>query len=265
MITYPYENSEKPPISPEILVRELILKLALKGHERVLHIGSGDGKVTKAIAACLPRGSVLGIDSSSELIGDDGYPLNRYNNISFAVRDYSNLTFKDEFDIIFSHDLTNGAANNIQFFEGISVALRSGGRVLLQMEGTGSSEEVISRVHALLSIKPWNEYFFGFEIPSLPNSEETMSVCEAAGLYTLRLDLLSKTILFSDDASFEAWIRNIWSQVIMKVPRDQRDGFVSAILREYQLLYSSASDGSIMFQVSRLEIEARKVSGPDTS
>ena len=45
---------------------ELIGKLGLRGHEEVLDIGSGDGKVTVTLAGRVPRGSVLGIDSSPE-------------------------------------------------------------------------------------------------------------------------------------------------------------------------------------------------------
>jgi len=48
--------------------RELILKLALKGNERVLDIGCGDGSTTAEVANQLPSGSILGIDNSEEMI-----------------------------------------------------------------------------------------------------------------------------------------------------------------------------------------------------
>ena len=48
--------------------RELITKLDLKGDERILDIGCGDGKITASIASTAPNGSVLGIDSSHEMI-----------------------------------------------------------------------------------------------------------------------------------------------------------------------------------------------------
>jgi trans-aconitate methyltransferase len=48
--------------------QELIAKLALCRNEHILDIGCGDGKVTAAIAGSAPRGAVVGVDSSSEMI-----------------------------------------------------------------------------------------------------------------------------------------------------------------------------------------------------
>jgi len=48
--------------------RELFARLKLKGDESLLDIGSGDGKVTAGIAAALPRGRVVGLDGSHEMV-----------------------------------------------------------------------------------------------------------------------------------------------------------------------------------------------------
>jgi trans-aconitate methyltransferase len=46
----------------------LVKRLSLLGYERILDIGCGDGKVTAELAARVPRGSVLGIGTSAEMI-----------------------------------------------------------------------------------------------------------------------------------------------------------------------------------------------------
>jgi trans-aconitate 2-methyltransferase len=46
----------------QLWAQELIGKIRLSESERVLDIGCGDGKVTAAIAASVPKGSVTGID-----------------------------------------------------------------------------------------------------------------------------------------------------------------------------------------------------------
>ena len=55
---------EKSSSVQQMWARELIAKLDLKGDERVLDIGCGDGKITAEIAAKLKNGTVVGIDSS---------------------------------------------------------------------------------------------------------------------------------------------------------------------------------------------------------
>src|SRR5262249_8664506 len=42
--------------------------LVLRGDERILDVGCGDGKITADIATRVPRGSVLGVDPSREMI-----------------------------------------------------------------------------------------------------------------------------------------------------------------------------------------------------
>ena len=45
-----------------------IQKMELRGHEKILDIGCGDGRVTAIIAKSLPNGYVLGIDASESML-----------------------------------------------------------------------------------------------------------------------------------------------------------------------------------------------------
>lgn len=46
----------------------LIAELALKGHEHILDLGCGDGRLTAQLAEQVPQGHVLGIDASQNMI-----------------------------------------------------------------------------------------------------------------------------------------------------------------------------------------------------
>ena len=84
---------------------ELLSKLDLKGSERVLDIGCGDGEITAAIARRVPRGSAVGIDSSRDMVdlAATRYPPNRFPNISFVLKDAREIDFDQEFDAVFSN------------------------------------------------------------------------------------------------------------------------------------------------------------------
>jgi trans-aconitate 2-methyltransferase len=66
--------------------RELIAQLQLRGDEHVLDVGCGDGKVSAEIAQAVPRGSVVGVDASPQMI--------EFAQKTFSPCEISNLKFK---------------------------------------------------------------------------------------------------------------------------------------------------------------------------
>jgi trans-aconitate methyltransferase len=124
---------------------ELILKLDLTGNERVLDIGCGDGKVTAEIAKRLPDGSVLGIDSSEEMIhfARKNFPSEKFANLAFEVMDARNLSFNGEFDVVFSNAGLYWVIDHLPVLAGIKKSLKSSGRVLLQMGGRGNAAAML--------------------------------------------------------------------------------------------------------------------------
>ncbi|MFI5368535.1 MAG: class I SAM-dependent methyltransferase, partial [Spirochaetia bacterium] len=85
--------------------RELIAKLDLEGHEHVLDIGCGDGKVSAELARHVPRGKVVGVDSSEDMIqlARAAFFPAAQGSLSFMLRDARDLGFEEEFDVVFSN------------------------------------------------------------------------------------------------------------------------------------------------------------------
>src|SRR5689334_19838215 len=85
--------------------RELIARLQLRGDEALLDIGCGDGKVTAELAGAVPRGFVLGVDSSPAFVAyaREHYPATSYPNLAFAHMDARALAHERSFDAIFSN------------------------------------------------------------------------------------------------------------------------------------------------------------------
>ena len=69
--------------------RELIARLHLRGDEQVLDVGCGDGKVTAELARAVPRGHVLGVDASPEMIAfaRKAFPASKISNLNFQIGD----------------------------------------------------------------------------------------------------------------------------------------------------------------------------------
>src|SRR5271163_4930408 len=85
------------------MAEEVLALLSLKGDERVLDIGCGNGKNTSEIAARVPRGSVVGVDFSTNMIA---FARSQYvashPNLKFEVADARHLPFGPEFDLVVS-------------------------------------------------------------------------------------------------------------------------------------------------------------------
>ena len=131
--------------------QELIAKLALCGNEHILDIGCGDGKVTTAIAGSVPRGAVVGVDSSHEMIqfAREHFPVNRHPNLLFIEMAAESLQFFEEFDIVFSSAALHWVANHRPVLSGIARSLRPRGRILIQMGGKGNAHNVFRALDVL--------------------------------------------------------------------------------------------------------------------
>ncbi len=53
----------------EAMGQEVLALLNLRDSERILDVGCGDGKITAEIASRVPRGWVVGVDPSRDMIG----------------------------------------------------------------------------------------------------------------------------------------------------------------------------------------------------
>jgi len=103
--------------------RDLIEKLDLRGHESVLDIGCGDGKVTAAIAARLPEGRVVGIDNSTAMI-ELARERHAGANLHFKRVDVRNLARTERFDVVFSNAVMHWIKRHLPVLRRVHNALQ---------------------------------------------------------------------------------------------------------------------------------------------
>ena len=86
------------------MAAEQLSRVTLRGDERVLDVGCGDGKITAEIAARVPRGSALGVDPSQNMIAfaTSHFGPATHPNLHFEVADVRRLTYRGEFDRVVS-------------------------------------------------------------------------------------------------------------------------------------------------------------------
>jgi trans-aconitate 2-methyltransferase len=242
--------------------RELIRKLNLKGNERLLDIGSGDGKVTAEIASCLPNGSVIGIDSSEEMVGlaQSMFSADAFTNLRFQQNDANSLPFENEFDIIFSNATLHWIFDHHPVLHGIYKSLKHGGRILLQMGGRNNAYEVEIMMKKLITKEEWSRYFIGFSFSyGFYGPDEYITWLREAGLTAKRTELIPKDAAHQGRSGFESWIRTTWLPYTQQVPDDKRELFISQLADEYIDQHPVDENGMVHVKMIRLEIEALKL------
>jgi trans-aconitate 2-methyltransferase len=239
---------------------DLVSGLEFKGDEKVLDIGCGDGKITSAIAARVPKGQVLGIDLSREMVdfARSKYPKHDYPNLSFQQKDASQLDFQDEFDVVVSFACLHWVKDHIPVLEGIKHSLKTPGRILLQFGGKRNAGEILDITEELIRNDEWSIYFQGFNFPyHFFGAEEYRGWLKQARLKAKRVELVPKDMVHAGKIGLEGIIRNTWLPYLERLPEELRARFIAEIVNRY-IEEHPLQEGLVHVKMVRLEVEAEK-------
>lgn len=239
--------------------KELIDKLNLAGRESLLDIGCGDGKVSAAIAARLPRGKALGIDSSPEMIdlAQRTYPRSEHPNLAFQHMDARSISLDARFDVVFSNAALHWVTDHRPVLRGVKECLKRGGRLLFQMGGKGNAEEVAAVCARVTNREPWRECFMEFPFPyGFFGEEEYARFLLDAGLEPVRVELVPKDMAQKGREGFAGWVRTTWLPFTQRVPEPLREKFISEVVSDYIAIRPVDSNGLVHVDMVRLEVEA---------
>lgn len=238
---------------------ELLPKLGLQGDESLLDLGCGEGKITALIAARIPRGKVLGIDLSAEMITLAGaqFPPASHANLSFLQMDVSRIALDRRFDLAFSNAALHWVANHLAVLRGVRTCLRPGGRILFQMGGRGNAAGVFAALEEVLARPQWRGYYLGFANPySFYSPEQYRDWLPQTGFDPMRLELIPKDMQHPDTAGLLGWLRTTWFPYTDRLPEDRREAFLGEVVTAYLATHPADEAGRTHVAMVRLEVEA---------
>lgn len=241
----------------EAMGQEVLALLDLKGSERILDVGCGDGKITAEIAARVPSGSVLGVDPSRDMISfaQSHHGRATKRNLQFQVADARSLSFQSEFDLVVSFNALHWIPEQDAALSSIRAALISGGKAQLRLVPAGERPSLENVVEETCQISRWDPYFQDFRDPYLHlTPEEYAAVAERNRFRVLHVSMKDQTWDFGSRPAFAAFCAvgcGAWTD---RLPAAERADFINAVLDRYRAVAADGTEEGQTFKFYQMDI-----------
>jgi trans-aconitate 2-methyltransferase len=178
-------------------------RLALRGDETVLDAGCGAGGVTLRLLERLPRGRVIAVDSSPEMVDLARRTLGDRAEVRLADLAELELELDEPVDAVFSNAVFHWIADHDRLFARLHAALRPGGVLVAQFGGEGNLAGFFSLVDDVSAAQPYAEHLTGFTVPKqFASPAETEDRLRAAGFGPVQAWLEPSEVSPADPVGF---------------------------------------------------------------
>jgi trans-aconitate methyltransferase len=221
------------------LADDALASLLLKGTERILDIGCGDGRITAEVAQRVAQGSVLGLDPSRNMIAyaQQRFAPAQYPNLRYTAGDARALNFMAEFDLVISFNALHWVHEQVTALKGICAALKPRGQTLLRFVPRGARPNLEAIIEETAHTPRWASYFAGVPAPYAHfTPDEYRALAQSAGLRVIDISLLDSSWDFKQSAGFKAWARVTFVEWTRHLPKDDVDAFIDDSLARYARL-----------------------------
>ncbi|MGP7999011.1 MAG: class I SAM-dependent methyltransferase [Streptosporangiaceae bacterium] len=208
---------------------QTIVRLQLAGDETVADLGCGTGRDAQQLLQVLPRGRVLAIDGSQQMLAQTrsrlAGELDRVEIVQADVRDAApaGLAGHPPVDAVLSVATLHWLPDHAQVFRTVAALLKPGGQFAAEAGGAGniaSIVAVLSQLGASDGTGIWN--FAG--VP------ETADRLAAAGFTAIDVRLVPDPARLDAGRQFEAYLATVVLGAHLRdLPPQQRAPFVRAV------------------------------------
>lgn len=238
----------------------VLARLPLDGHERVLDVGCGTGRLTEKLIERLPRGEVVAIDLSFNMLQTAReYLRPRFGTrVRFAQGDAAALPIAGRADAVFSTATFHWVLDHPMLFKSLHAAIKPGGRLVAQCGGVRNIQRVHDRCADLASQSDFAPYFAGWTGPwHFADPTETADRLTQAGFVDVAVNLESKSFVPPDADAFREFVSSVVCRHHLSRLPDaaSQDRFMEALTTK-----AAMDDPPFELDYWRLNIEGRKPS-----
>lgn len=224
--------------------------------DKVLDVGCGDGKITALIAAQIPKGTVVGLDISQEMLAhaSSHFPL---PNLLFVQGDATKIPFKEQFDKLYCSYTLHWILDLEKALRSLKESIKPGGALFLILAGKNESNIGVC-AEKLARSEKWASYFPEFkQTKYYPTPEECLSLLEKLDLEIQTFNVIETVTNYQNKEGLMGYLRPL-VRYADHLSLEMREEFISDIANlqmEADIVYS---DGSVGLKVLKIEVIATR-------
>ncbi len=190
----------------------------------VLDVGCGTGRVTEALLAIVPRGRILAVDASEEMVALARARLG--DRAEVWCQDVLDLELDEPVDAIVSTATLHWVTDHDRLWRRLARALRPGGVLEIQCGGQGNIDRVRQVIETVASdsapeLVGWSPWIFA-------GPDETERRLREAGFAAIRCWLEERPTFPEDVAAFVP--TSILAAHLARLPEERREQFAAAVV-----------------------------------
>jgi trans-aconitate 2-methyltransferase len=239
------------------MAEEVLALLDLEGSERVLDVGCGDGKTTAEIAARVPRGTVVGVDPSQDMIA---FASSRFSpvvrpNLRFEVADARRLPFREEFDLVVSFNALHWVPEQDLALRSLRSTMKPGGLAQLRLVPAGERKSLENVLEDTRLSSRWIGYFREFHDPYLHlTPEQYAAMAERNGLHVRRIHTEAKAWDFKSRSAVLAFGLVTFVEWTRFLPEAERPAFAVDVLDRYRSVAADRPGEENTFKFYQMDV-----------
>ncbi len=233
---------------------ELLVPELFEETDKVLDVGCGDGRISADIADWVPKGRVVGVDSSSNMIrlAQASFPTAKFPNLEFCLGKAEELSFEEQFDKIVCFNCLLWVREPKRALEKMCAALKPGGKLFI-LTYLKESSYVDFFEETLINFPQYKKFSAAYTMLSVESYKNILQSNKLELEKCVIQDLIS---IFKSREELRDYIKG-WLCSYVPIPEEIQESFLDLAI-ENAVLYSAQNiNVSINIQYKSLIIQAK--------
>jgi trans-aconitate 2-methyltransferase len=238
--------------------QKVLDRLFVNGDERAIDAGCGSGRLTGELMERLPKGRLVAIDRSWNMLITARANLRPAfgSRVSFVQVSLPDLPFSDWADLVFSTATFHWIKDHVALFGAIHRALRGGGRLHAQCGGGPNLLRAHQLAETVMHSPPFARYFEDWPGPwEFAYADVTAGRLAKAGFVEIETDLEEAPTTLATEADYREFVTTvIYHPHLERLPDAQlRQAFIDRVTG-----LAAKEPVPVTLDYWRLNISARK-------